>query len=509
MALPDEGVFSRNDVYPSADTLMQVEEKTRESADLENTSNSVLNSILRKGSSGGTSPDASVSSTSFNFSFPSASSSSDGHKPTPSRRKFGAPSSIPNFPSANDARTPSSHRPVSHSPSQSPFRSPITTPTQQPSVPIAQTQPFVSPQNLNGPSPWVALAASSGAPTPSIEDGPSTSRASPHLGYPFERLNIGGSWSGANLWGASDGMQGRTSAESNTDKGSPKAAVHSTPSGLTPETLAKYRAKAGMLSSTNSRTKSQGLALDGVETDSDTTASSSSKIPVSTAKHRREDLVPDRSPRLISTPESDHDFLNPHPANPGTPSSGKLNSLTIISLRAMATRSTTLILDLRPPSAFLASHLPSSHSLPIPSTLLRRPAFNLQKLVQMLPSPSSEEVSKWRDRSDIVLIDLDSIAAPRGGVLDGLAGKFDREDFSGHLWFVRGGYKAVQSIDGMGVSSKHGNDDEGAHTATGPGRLMAGRLGKLAFLPGMSSRERERQISDARRIYQQRPKSKS
>ena len=485
MTLPSESVYFRDDLYQEADTLMEVEQKAMEPVDLEKNSKSVLDSTLRKAGPVATSQGASMSSTSFNLSFPSASPSSDGRKPAPPRRKFGAPSSIPNFPSATEARAPPSHRPLSHSPSRSPFRSPVTTPTRQPFVPIVQSQPFASPQNSSGRSPWVALAASSGAPTPSIEDGPSTNRASPHLGYPFERLNIGGSWSGANLWGVSEGMPGRPIGESNIDKRSPKSTFNATLSGLTSETLAKYRAKAGMASPTISSTKGQGLALHGVETGPNHIASSSSRSPVLTAEHRRQEVVLDHSPRLISPPASQYKSSNSLSLNPGTSSSGKLNSLTTTSLRPMVSRSTTLILDLRPPSAFHASHLPSSHSLPIPSTLLRRPAFNLQKLVQMLPSPSSEEVSKWRDRTDIVLIDIDSTAAPQGGVLDGLAGKFDREDFSGHLWFVRGGYKAVQSIDGMGISTKYGNEDEAAQTPTDPGRLMAGRLGKLAFLPGV------------------------
>ncbi len=110
----------------------------------------------------------------------------------------------------------------------------------------------------------------------------------------------------------------------------------------------------------------------------------------------------------------------------------------------------------------------------------------------MLTPPSSDAVAKWRDMSDVILLDLDSIHAPEGSVLDGLAAKFEREGFAGQLWFVKGGQKAVQGMNGLSVSGDDGDDKESQVTPTaltGPGGLKIGRLGKLAFQQGESRTE--------------------
>jgi len=449
-------------------------------------------------------------STPFTFTFPSASFPSGSGNTAPTRRRAVAPSTIPNFPSSNEARNPPSQTPFTLSPSRSiaplsPFRSPATPPqTRQPFLPIALPQPF-GPVNTAVSSPWHTLAATSGAPTPSIESEPSIGRnSSPHLGYPFERLNIGGSWSGANLW--AEGGQGRRSslgslegthgqnAGTSPSKGSPKVTSHPMSGGLSLETVAKYRAVAGKTSSPKgSHKREEGFAMEGVESIRTSFASPSSHIQVPGDLARRRASLPKNSLNALS-PTQAHSAKSPSPlassSSASTPSPGpaKLQPLSTLTLRSLIPKSSTLILDLRPPSAFHASHLPSSHSLPIPSTLLRRPAFTLQKLTRMLTPPFNEEVAKWREKKDVVLLDLDSTAAPDGSVLEGLASKFEREGFTGRVWFVKGGQKAVQSMSGMNLSSEDGEgaeENEATPTVTSaPSGMMAGRLGKLAFLHG-------------------------
>ena len=449
---------------------------------------------------------ASSSAQGFNFTFPPASSESNSVT-TPTRRRPGAPSSLPGFPSSSDQRNPGPQIAFSPSPSRSPaprspLRSPVTSPpqpspttTRQPFFPIPMPQSFASSTDSTA-SPWHALAATSGAPTPSLESGPTMNRSSPHLGYPFERLNIGGSWSGANLGG--DGAPDRRMSMEiphpsgvNPSKGNTKAGVlpPATFGGMNAEMLAKYRAKVSA-----AKGKEEGMVMDGMETRSHSITSPVPKSTLPAALAKRQASLP-KNP-LKATLSPPHAFPpklpSPLATIPGSSSpssdSSRLRPLSTDALGPMLSTVSALILDLRPLSSFHLSHLFNSYSIPIPSTLLRRPNFTLQKVVQMLAPPANDAVSKWREKSDIILVDAESGSAPDGSILDGLAGKFVREGFKGQLWYVTGGHNAVQSSGHMDLVSDE-VEEEGGPSNAGPagiasGGLMAGRLGKLAFRQG-------------------------
>ncbi|KAK8864617.1 hypothetical protein IAR55_001867 [Kwoniella newhampshirensis] len=449
----------------------------------------------------------------FTFSFPPAHT-------TPARRRQHPPTTIPNFPSVNEAREPTPIIPFSPSPTQSPapsspFRSPDPPTSALPSASSSRTpgfsislqQPFATPSGSGMQSPWHSLAASSGAPTPSLEGGP-MGRSSPHLGYPFERLNIGGSWSGANLWGET-GSGRRGSQDSSVAPGSsPSRDSSEAPSsppppptgflpppavrGLSAETLKRYKAMAasGSLPMAKGKSKDQGGKEDSPIVTTTNPSSESGLPPLPALLARRRGSLPKASAgQSLATPPG-HIAKSPSPlASSSTPSPGpnKINPIPTKTLKGLLASPSTLILDVRPPSSFRSSHIPASHSLPIPSTLLRRPAFNIQKLTQMLSPSSMQVVGHWKEMRDIVLLDADSVTVPTGSVLDGLAGKFDREGFAGHLWFVKGGTTALKnSGDAPFVT-----DDEDEEKASGSSQdevapsptkgLLAGRLGTRAF----------------------------
>jgi hypothetical protein len=136
----------------------------------------------------------------------------------------------------------------------------------------------------------------------------------------------------------------------------------------------------------------------------------------------------------------------------------------------------------------------------------------------MLASPSKEEVATWREKSDIVLIDADSGSVTDGSVIEGLAGKFEREEFSGHLWFVRGGHSAAEAAGLPMVSDEtdeeEDDDAEAASLAptdnslpamTSPGSLKAGKLGRRAFQSGEYGPARHLYHADSRRFHWKRP----
>ncbi|KAL7421980.1 phosphotyrosine-specific ptp2-like protein [Cryptotrichosporon argae] len=379
-------------------------------------------------------PSGSSSSRSNPSSSSSISGGSTTSTTTPTRRR--PPSSIPNFPSAHEHRdsqaTPFSPSPTSSPAQASPFRSPFATPPPPP----ART-PFLPIPQGGAASPWHSLAATSGAPTPSL-DGPSTSRGSPQLGYPFEQLNIGGSWSGANLGGPKpepiDGMPGFQLDGSTLPPSGAAASGNGVIPRISPSLdaiLARRRA---------SLPKNTGLGL--------------------------------KSPSPLASSSSS-------PA----PSGSRLQPISSSALAAIADRPTTLVLDVRAPSSYAAAHLPSAHSLPIPSTLLRRPAFTIAKLLPMLDPRGQADVAKWREMKDIVLVDQDSHAVAEGNILQGLAGKFEREGFEGKIWFVKGGHQALQASGDNAVVSDD-DDNTAPSSARNTTLLPPGGLSRSAFQQG-------------------------
>lgn len=408
------------------------------------------------------------------FTFqPSSSPTSTSNSNESTRRRMIPPTSIPNFPS-NDQ--PRDHTMFSPSPSKSPagavfpFKSPTATPPQPPSLGTLPPAAFgVGAGGMQ--SPWLALAASSGAPTPSL-DGPG--RNSPLLGSPFEKLNIGGSWSGANL---SDPLAGRRASLE-----PPSLSLSASPGKSSLSTEFSFgSAMDGQKSKSMDNSKKdrdQDMAIDAPE------AKQKPALPASLAARRAS--LP-RNHVNIHGPVSSKSIsplATTSITNAKSSTSQKAQPLAATSLEPMLKNPSVLVLDLRPPSSYQMAHLPRSHSLPIPSTLLRRPAFTIEKLVGMLNGESMQAVAQWRTKSDIILIDQDSQFVPSGHILDGLASKFFREGFTGRIWFVKGGHGAVRA-SGQGLIQ---SGDEEPSTPqlpgyTGPGGagLMAGGMGRMAF----------------------------
>jgi rhodanese-related sulfurtransferase len=141
----------------------------------------------------------------------------------------------------------------------------------------------------------------------------------------------------------------------------------------------------------------------------------------------------------------------------------------------------TLVLDIRPPSQYAEARVPSAYSVPVPSTLLRRPAFTIAKLLDMVSPSARAAISRWQEMRHIVLIDTDSVST--GGVLDGLAGKFERENFQGTVWYVRGGHTALDGVpkvhDRMVSDPVEGEEDMGVASPPSSGGGLKLDMGEL------------------------------
>ncbi|TFK30661.1 hypothetical protein FA15DRAFT_662681 [Coprinopsis marcescibilis] len=104
----------------------------------------------------------------------------------------------------------------------------------------------------------------------------------------------------------------------------------------------------------------------------------------------------------------------------------------------------TLVLDIRPHAAYSSARLPSAVSLSVPSTLLKRPLFSLQRLCTMLPSKNARtRFSVWRTAKTIIVYDADSLTLPDNSNILGLLRKFKKDGFEGQLHWLKGGFQAV------------------------------------------------------------------
>ncbi|KAL1740846.1 hypothetical protein HDZ31DRAFT_46644 [Schizophyllum fasciatum] len=106
--------------------------------------------------------------------------------------------------------------------------------------------------------------------------------------------------------------------------------------------------------------------------------------------------------------------------------------------------SRTLVVDIRPHAAYANARLPKAVSLSVPSTLLKRPLFSLERLCEMLPTPSARaRFSAWKTANRILVYDADSTHIPETSNIFGLLRKFKNDKFAGELAWLQGGFQQV------------------------------------------------------------------
>lgn len=113
--------------------------------------------------------------------------------------------------------------------------------------------------------------------------------------------------------------------------------------------------------------------------------------------------------------------------------------------------------------------------------LMLRPTFGTSKLLPMLAAEPREAVSRWRDKSDIIFVDQDSTVALEGGVLLGVSSKFEREGFTGRLWYISGGQTALDCREDIACVATNVSVETNTSTPESSGSLGIGRLPRLAF----------------------------
>ncbi|KAJ9095997.1 hypothetical protein QFC21_005360 [Naganishia friedmannii] len=334
-----------------------------------------------------------------------------------------------------------------------------------------------------------------GYPTPTFAASPRSN--SPHLGGPFEQLNLDGAASsglnGTSTPGiASASMQDPFMSAPVTSSTPRSATIPGTETGhldALAATLAARRrgSRSGPSGLSNvhagdasSQSQSQTPGTpDGDATPRVQTASTSApsgpvasglrpKLPSGSVSGVRKSPLGASSTAGNTTPlvssASGKAFQSSTSSN-----SSILDALSPSELASYMHDSSAglLILDLRQPSAYVTGHAAHAVPLPIPSTLLKRQAFTLDKLQDMLPSRAAKAITNWRDNANVVIIDQDSTTANPGSVINGVANKFrsaaepnGENVWSGKIWFLKGGMMAVKNTPE--VDMEYGNGDEDA-----------------------------------------------
>ena len=108
-----------------------------------------------------------------------------------------------------------------------------------------------------------------------------------------------------------------------------------------------------------------------------------------------------------------------------------------------------LILDIRTRTAFSSERLAGSINVCVPSTLLRRPAFGVDRVRDSLPPQDQDRFDSWRSPEQqcraIVVFDQESVALVEGAGPASLLAKFDNAGYQGELGWVKGGWNAVRN----------------------------------------------------------------
>ena len=180
-------------------------------------------------------------------------------------------------------------------------------------------------------------------------------------------------------------------------------------------------------------------------------------VPEMNAPHRdRLSDIDERHPRL-SLPQNrvSHTSTPPlvTPKRAETlPSSLKSDGPTLIdpqnleSLLGPSASGRVLLLDLRVSPQFAQSRIKGSLNLCIPTTLLKRPSFNLQRLTETFTDANEKaRFSTWKEMDYIVVYDANSTNLKDAVPCVNTLKKFTNEGWQGYAFVVRGGFKAAAS----------------------------------------------------------------
>ncbi|KAF3901885.1 hypothetical protein ABW21_db0201566 [Orbilia brochopaga] len=106
-----------------------------------------------------------------------------------------------------------------------------------------------------------------------------------------------------------------------------------------------------------------------------------------------------------------------------------------------------LLLDLRPFQTFSASRVFDSVNVAIPTTLLKRPSFNIAKLIDSLGGPAMKaQLARWKEVSTIIVYDASSRTVKESATAAHTVSKFARESWHGEAYLLSGGFEDFSDL---------------------------------------------------------------
>jgi len=128
-----------------------------------------------------------------------------------------------------------------------------------------------------------------------------------------------------------------------------------------------------------------------------------------------------------------------------------------------------LLLDLRVSPQFAQSRVRGALNLCIPTTLLKRATFNLQKLQQTFQADQDQEkFASWRDASHLVVYDASSSDKRDAVSAINMIKKFTNEGYSGPVGILRGGFNAFAAAYPALIDRSSGGPSPGLSLGCGP-----------------------------------------
>lgn len=118
-----------------------------------------------------------------------------------------------------------------------------------------------------------------------------------------------------------------------------------------------------------------------------------------------------------------------------------------------------LLLDLRVAPQYSQSRIRNALNLCIPTTLLKRPSFNLAKLTDTFKAPEEKaQFSRWSEYRYIIVYDSHSAEKKDAVAAMNTIKKFTNEGWNGRAYILKGGFKAFSAIQSDAIDQKPTHD---------------------------------------------------
>lgn len=134
-----------------------------------------------------------------------------------------------------------------------------------------------------------------------------------------------------------------------------------------------------------------------------------------------------------------------------------------------------LVLDIRSSQNYAQSRIRDALNLCIPTTLLKRATFNIQKLQQTFQSgPDSERFAQWRDANAIVVYDSHSSETRDAVSAQNMIKKFTNEGYTGDTHILRGGFSMFKETHPQHVDHRSTMEIAGSKCQPGLAPVIGG-----------------------------------